>query len=92
MATEILQLQIRDRQPNNRRLVQLASDGARKWKHLGQFVELVVLFAATRSRRIARFFFAQLENAEGIDMTKYIRFMLSVLPIILSESIFYVFF
>lgn len=63
MAAEVAQLQVADGQPNDGRLVQLAGDGSGQRQHFGQLVELVVLFAASRARCIARLLLAQLENA-----------------------------
>lgn len=63
MSGKVPQLQIADGQSNDGRLVQLTGDGCRQWQHLGQLVELVVLLAATRSRRIPRLLLAQLQDA-----------------------------
>lgn len=63
MAGEVAQLEVADREADDGRLVELAGDGGRQRQQLGQLVELVVLFAAARSRRVARFLLAQLQYA-----------------------------
>lgn len=62
VSAEVTQLQVADGQPNDGRLIQLASDGGRQGQHFRQLVEFVVFFAASGARRIAGLFFAQLKN------------------------------
>ena len=52
VAGEILEAQEGYGEPDDGRLVQLRRDGRRQRKHLGQFVEFVVLLAAPRARRV----------------------------------------
>ncbi len=73
MSGEVPQLQVRDGQSDDGRLVQLRRDGPRKWKHLRQLVELEVLLTATRSRGVARFLLPDLEDAAEIRENTRIR-------------------
>ena len=52
VAAEVLELETSDRQPDDGSLVELARDGARKRQHLRQLVELIVLLASSRARRV----------------------------------------
>lgn len=61
-AAEVSQFQVTNGQSYDGRLVQLAGDSRRKWQHFGQFVELVVLLAASGSGRIPGLFLAQLQD------------------------------
>jgi hypothetical protein len=63
MATEILEFEEADCQSDDGRFVQLRGDGAGEGQHFGQLVELVVLFASPRPRRIPRLLFANFQNA-----------------------------
>ena len=62
VAGKVFQLQIGNGEPDDGGLVQLRRDGGRQRQHLGQFVELVVLLAAPRARRVARLLFPHLQN------------------------------
>ena len=62
VAREVAQFEVADGQPDDGSLVQLAGDGGRQRQQLGQLVELVVLLAAPRPRRVARLLLAKLQN------------------------------
>ena len=64
MAGEIPQLEIRDSETDNGRLVQLGGDGGRQGQHFGEFVKLKVLFPPTRARCVPALLFPQLQDAE----------------------------
>ena len=63
IAGKVFETQEGDGQTDDGRLVQLRSDGRRKRKHFGQFVEFVVFFSSPRPGSIPRLFFSHLENA-----------------------------
>lgn len=44
---KVAKLQVTDGESDDRGLVELAGDGGGKWKHFGQFVKLIILFAAS---------------------------------------------
>lgn len=61
---EVSQLEVRDREADNRSLVELGSDSRRKGQQLGQLVKFEVLFAPSRPRRVSAFLLTHLQDAE----------------------------
>lgn len=57
-------VQVADGQPNDWGLIELAGDGPRQRKHLGQLEELEILLPPPRTGRIARLLFTQVLETE----------------------------
>lgn len=62
-STEISQFQVANCQSYDWCLIQLACDGRRQRQHFGQFIELVVLLAASRSGRVPWLLLSQFQDA-----------------------------
>lgn len=63
MAREVAQLEVGYGQPDDRGFVELGGYRSRQGQHLRQLVELEVLLAAARPRRVPALLLPQLEDA-----------------------------